>query len=64
MQEINRLKRNDLFFKKKYYLSIYKLKFENISIVLSMYEQNTCKDTWKKAGKRKQNFQKFCQIIK
>ena len=28
-----------------------------------MYEQNTCKNTWKKTGKRKQNFQKFCQII-
>ena len=24
-----------------------------------MYEQNTCKNTWKKAGKRKQNFQFF-----
>ena len=24
-----------------------------------MYEQNKCKNTWKKAGKRKQNFQNF-----
>ena len=24
-----------------------------------MYEQNTCKNIWKKAGKRKQNFQKI-----
>ena len=28
-----------------------------------MHEQNTSKNPWKKAGKRKQNFQKFCQII-
>ena len=29
-----------------------------------MYEQNTCKNTSKKAGKGKQNLQKFCQIIR
>ena len=28
----------------------------------SMNEQNTYKNTCKKAGKRKQSFQKFCQI--
>ena len=55
-------------FLKKKIIWIDKLKFKIISIILfqsrSMYEQNTCKNTWKKAGKRKQNFQKFCQIIK
>ena len=24
-----------------------------------MYEQSTCKNTWKKAGERKQNYQKI-----
>ena len=56
------------FFKKKKIIWTDKLKFKNITIILFqillMYEQNTCKNTWKKAGKRKQNFQKLCQIIK
>ena len=55
------------FFIKKKIIWIDKLKFKNISIILFqsllLYEQKTCKNTWKKAGKRKQNFQKFHQII-
>ena len=55
-------------FSKRKIIWIDKLKFKNISMILlslSMYEENTCKNTWKKAEKtkRKQNFQKFCQII-
>ena len=69
IQEINKQTqtKRSLFLKKKI-IWIDKLKFKNISIILfqgwSMYEQNTCKNTWKKAVKRKQNFQKLCKIIK
>ena len=62
---INRLKRNDFFFLKKKIIWVDKSKFKNISITLFqsllMYEQNTCKKTWKKAVKRKQNFQNFAK---
>ena len=69
IQEINKQTQMKWFlFLKKKIIWIDKLKFKNISIILfqgwSMYEQNTCKNTWKKAVKRKQNFQKLCKIIK